>query len=198
LPPVNRTIVSRSFRGETFSGSGNSLSQPLQLEQGLARLRAKNTGDKDFSVRFYEANRSSNNEVAISASGNYNGNTFIEIKQTGRYIFEVRSSGVWELTIDDMFILNFEPAEKETLYRGNGDYAVKIAVAKAGFTNFSLRHTGQKTFTVSLISAKNPAKIISLVNATGGYLGEPKQQIEAGEYFLRVKADGGWVVEIKQ
>jgi hypothetical protein len=120
----------------------------------------------------------------------------VQVKETGQYFLEVRSGGAWEMTVDGMFIVNLDPAEQSPSYSGEGDTAIKIKIGKTGVTKFNFQHSGQKNFAVDLINAKSYT-IYSIANTTTKTLEEHSELLTEGDYFMRVKAEGKWLIELK-
>lgn len=78
---------------------------------------------------------------------------------------------------------------------GHGDDIQWYNTTKTGLSTFSLRHTGDRNFAITL-KDENDKYISLLVNEIGEYSGKKSERLTAGNYYLDITADGDWTISI--
>ena len=80
---------------------------------------------------------------------------------------------------------------------GLGDDVKSFNVTETGLHIFTLHHTGDRNFAITL--KDDDGKYIALlVNEIGDYSGKDSERLTVGRYWLNIKADGAWTIAITQ
>ena len=82
----------------------------------------------------------------------------------------------------------------EALLSGTGDSTVPFTATGSGLWVFTLNYTGEKNFIVWLTD-ENGKRVALLANEIGTYSGMKPQKLDAGKYYLDVKASGPWTIK---
>jgi hypothetical protein len=78
---------------------------------------------------------------------------------------------------------------------GHGDDVRSFNVTETGLKIFTLHHTGDRNFAITL-KDDNGKYISLLVNEIGDYSGKNSERLTIGKYWLNIKADGDWTIGI--
>ncbi len=170
-----------------LSGSGDTVTDAIDLQPGFIVLDANHSGSRNFIVKLYDPNGNPT-ELMINHIGNYNGKTFALIEQTGSYRFEITADGNWDLIVDQNI-----PEDPETgPVSGKGD-DVRFIKLEPGSYVVNGSHDGERNFIVK-VNGKN-----LLFNEIGSYEGSKIQGVkDSGIYAVSVKADGNWTIEFTE
>jgi hypothetical protein len=78
---------------------------------------------------------------------------------------------------------------------GHGDDVRSFNVTETGLHTFTLHHTGDHNFAITL--KDDDGKYIALlVNEIGDYSGKNSEKLAIGRYWLNIEADGDWAIAI--
>jgi hypothetical protein len=80
-------------------------------------------------------------------------------------------------------------------FSGHGDFVQWYNTTKTGLSTFSMHHTGDRNFAITL-KDENDKYISLLVNEIGDYSGKKSVRLTSGEYYLDITADGDWTITI--
>ena len=85
--------------GPRFSGTGDHLTEPIELKDGLLVVVAAHNGDANFVVQVLDVDGNLAG-LAVNVVGDYSGAPVMPVKQ-GRYLLQVTASGRWVLDADN-------------------------------------------------------------------------------------------------
>ncbi|MBJ8007486.1 tripartite tricarboxylate transporter TctB family protein [Bacillus cereus] len=171
-----------------MEGSGDSVTNKMQLNSGLVFFDFNNTGSRNFIVHLKDSSGNTI-ELLVNTIGNYSGKVSTAIPVSGEYYLEVKSSSNWNATVTQETPLVSEKVPGTI--NGHGDDVVFIDVP-SGNHIVKLKHTGSRNFIVKV----NDQNL--LVNKIGAYEGSSSQVFEnSGMYSFAIKADGDWSITIE-
>ncbi|MGG0724664.1 DUF2304 domain-containing protein [Bacillus mycoides] len=173
---------------QKLDGSGDSVTNKINLNSGLAFFDFNNTGSRNFVVHLKDA---SGNDIGllVNTIGSYKGKVSTTIPASGEYYLEVKSSGNWNTAITQETSLVSESVSGTI--NGHGDDVVFINVP-SGNHIVKLKHTGSRNFIIKV----NDQNL--LVNKIGTYEGSSSHVFkDSGMYSFGVKADGDWSITIE-
>jgi len=177
----------------TISGTGQRATQKFDLEQGLAIFTMQNSGQDNFIVHLLDS-EGNNLPSLVNEIGNYSGSRAVQISKQGIYIFDIKSDGLWTITITQP---RPTTAQSISSLNGSGDKATSFLNLSQGLNTFSFTHDGNENFIVHLLD-KNGNSTESLVNEIGNYSGSRAIRINgSGIYLFDIIADGDWTVSIQ-
>lgn len=179
---------------KTFTGNGNKVITGITLSKGIARITGNYKGSSNFIVKFMT---SSGDLIAypLNAIGNYSGVQYVAVEATSDYAMEIQSSGAWTIEVADIANVKAE-GYLTGPYKGSGDFAFIMEVPKSGLSIFKSSYNGKSNFIITIMSASDGSMMALLANAIGVYQGEKSQKIDKGYYFVNIKAQGDWTLEI--
>ncbi|MEC3195658.1 tripartite tricarboxylate transporter TctB family protein [Bacillus cereus] len=173
---------------QKLEGSGDSVTNKVNLKSGLAFFDFNNTGSRNFIVHLKNA---SGNDAGllVNTIGSYKGKVSTTIPASGEYYLEVKSSGDWNVAITQETPLVSESVPGTI--NGHGDDIVFINIP-SGNHIVKLKHTGSRNFIIKV----NDQNL--LVNKIGSYEGSSSHVFkDSGMYSFGVKADGDWSITIE-
>lgn len=172
----------------TFSGSGSTSGETVQLQEGLVVAEASHGGTGEFEITLEGGQFP---KLLASAQGSYEG------KQAGytanrEYTLNVVADGSWDLTIRQP---RADSAESPPVsFSGTGsDVVGPVDFAEDGSARFS--HDGQFAVNVSFY----PQSITSAQPVFNGY-GEFEDETVYPSYgicWVDIDADGAWTLEFE-
>lgn len=171
-----------------MEGSGDSVTNKMQLNSGLVFFDFNNTGSRNFIVHLKDSSGNTI-ELLVNTIGNYSGKVSTAIPVSGEYYLEVKSSSNWNATVTQ----ETPPVSKKVpgTINGHGDDVVFIDVP-SGNHIVKLKHTGSRNFIIKV----NDQNL--LVNKIGTYEGSSSQVFKnSGMYSFAIKADGDWSITIE-
>lgn len=182
-----------------LTGTGNKVTDKINLNKGVARVNIEYEGRGYFGVKALTAAGDDVDLIANTTTPNYKGSKYMPVAANGTFVFNVEASGGWKLEILDIAILGQEKVTPGPVYKGSGDSAILINVPKTGLTVFKTTRPGKGYFGVTVVSAKNGSMSALLANTTdANYKGEKAEKATADNYFVQVQAEGEWTLEISQ
>lgn len=85
----------------TLSGGSDSVTDPVQLSQGIYRVQARYRGDSNFSVWVIMAN--GDRDLLFNEIDSYTGEATFQVDAPTTVLFEVTGVGSWEITVTPAF-----------------------------------------------------------------------------------------------
>jgi hypothetical protein len=187
---------------QTVTGSGTNVSGPVSLKKGLAVIKANVTGvsgDFDnFIVYLVDATGKDIELIANELGGATEVTGAARVPADGNYLFKVKSSGNWTITVTQP-IGSYSPPPATQNFSGKRSNVVGPFSLKAGGARFHLTHAnGESNFIVTLID-QNGSYVSGLANEIGPADVSTIVSVRANSvFFLEVKADGDWAITVGQ
>lgn len=88
-----------SSGGFTLSGSGQTATEPFELESGLSIFRISYQGERYFSVWLF-ANDGERVELLASEIGSFSGSKAVQVPRDGTYLLQVEAEGPWTIQVE--------------------------------------------------------------------------------------------------
>lgn len=178
------SILAELTKPIDLSGSGDTVTESIQLEKGFVVMTATHDGGRNFAVKMYGPN---DQDLLINTIGSYEGEKFF-LTDSGEYKFEVTADGNWNF--------NFQrkvPEEVEgTSISGYGDEVRFVQLSPASYT-VSATHSGDRNFVVKA-NGQN-----LLFNEIGIYSGQKIQKVnDEAVYAIEISADGEWTLDFTE
>jgi hypothetical protein len=85
--------------------------------------------------------------------------------------------------------------QQPIIFSGTGDQVTPNFPWNGGLMHFDMTHSGKKNFIVWLYSTDGSYQQL-LVNQVGSYSGSTVIHAPAGNYLLKITADGSWTIKI--
>ena len=187
-----------------FSGTGDKVVGPFDLQDGIVTLIAQHSGSSNFIVKFI----GERDELSINTIGIYGGarahpvssDSFLGLIP-GPHLLEVTADGSWDIQLRQEFPSAgaAPPLEKD----GTGDEVLTWLALNAGTYIVSASHRGSSNFIVYLSSSDGSDSEL-LVNEIGQYGGQKVVKVGGGildlppgYYAIVVEADGDWSISIE-
>jgi hypothetical protein len=82
-----------------------------------------------------------------------------------------------------------------THYSGHGDDVKSFTATGSGLRIFTMSHTGSHNFAV-VLKDNSGNWVALLANEIGSYSGKKSERLTSGTYYLDIKADGSWTIDI--
>jgi hypothetical protein len=89
----------RSSAGITLSGSGQTATEPFELEYGLAVFRMAHQGNRNFIVWLLDSN-GRRVDLLVNEIGSSSGSKAVQIPRDGTYLLQVEADGPWTVQVD--------------------------------------------------------------------------------------------------
>jgi len=186
------TVIENKFEPIVITGQGKSVSKKFELGEGLVTFKIKNTGSSNFVVKFYDPD--GNYELLANEIGSFNGMSALGV-QGGNYIFDVDSSGSWEIDVDQPKI---DRTETITQFSGKGKSISNFFNLNSGIKIINMQNTGSSNFVVKLLD-KDGNYVELLANEIGSFKGSKVINIEqSGIYLFDIDSNGNWVINIEE
>lgn len=166
----------------------------VQLAPGLAVFAMKHTGKSNFAITLLESSGDPI-DLLVNEIGSFTGSTAVAIPEAATYVLNVDADGPWQIHITqprpDTAAVDQPPVKLE----GKGA-AVSQFLRLSGLVTFTAKHTGRSNFAITVLHDDGrPADLI--VNEIGNYDGSQASRFTAGEYILKIAADGPWTISIE-
>lgn len=168
-----------------LKGSGQSVTDPFALPSGISKLVFQHAGTRNFIVKAYKADGSS--DTLVNAIGNYRG--IRPITADGQVYLEVKADGDWVIVatpigFNDSYASGFE---------GRGDNMSDLFTpTTTGPLPYVFTHDGERNFIVHLYCAGGDD---SVQNEIGKVDGASVVNFAKGPCFWEVRADGKWTMK---
>jgi len=174
---------------QSFSGSGQSVEQGIEIEGGLTVLRASHSGDSNFQVSLEDDTEFG--ESFINVIGGFDG-AQAELVDAGEYILDVNADGNWEIDIEQP-----RSGQGDALpasFSGNGPDVVG-PVQFSGTGVATGEHGGESNFQVQILPMTGSFGE-SIFNEIGQFEGETTYSFDQIGW-IDINADGNWTVELE-
>jgi len=178
----------------SLTGSGNKVVKGVNVSAGIARMTSFHDGKKNFAAKVLDPTGKTVG-FPVNTIGVYQGNTFIEVPQSGSYALEVTADGNWKVDIQDMLSLRQEPPQPGASFKGKGDVTLKFTPPQVGLNVFHLAYSGPRNFAVVAYDS-NGRNVATIANEIGNYTGEKAFSALAGDYYLTIRSSGDWSIDI--
>lgn len=88
-----------SSAGITLTGSGQTATEPFELESRLAIFRLTHQGERNFSVWLLDSN-GRRVDLLVNEIGSSSGSKAVRISRDGTYLLQVQADGPWTVQVD--------------------------------------------------------------------------------------------------
>jgi len=85
--------------GFTLSGSGQTATEPFELESGLSIFRITHQGERPFSV-WLLADNGRRVDLLANEIGSFSGSKAVQIPRDGTYLLQVEADGPWTIQVE--------------------------------------------------------------------------------------------------
>lgn len=168
-----------------LKGKGQSVTDPFTLPTAISKLVFQHDGKRNFIVKAYKADGSS--DTLVNAIGSYRG--IRPLNADGQVYLEIKADGPWEvvampLGFNDSYAAGFD---------GQGDDMSDLFTpTTTGPVPYLFTHDGERNFIVHLHCAGGDD---SVQNEIGKVDGAAVVNFERGPCFWEVQADGKWTMK---
>ena len=191
----------------SLSGTGDHLSSPFELQQGVMLLHATHNGSRNFAIKVLPE-EGDGSELSVNTIGAYEGTpahpvnsgSYIGLKP-GLHRLEIAADGDWNAEITQHFWTQGETIPLST--SGRGDGIIGPVMFNAGTIPLKGTHDGSRNFAIEIFSADGKDMDL-VVNEICEYQGSNAIRVQKnaiiglspGVHVVVVTADGEWKVDI--
>ena len=191
----------------SLSGTGDYLSSPFELQQGIMLLHATHNGSRHFAIKVLPE-EGDGSELSVNTIGAYEGTpahpvnsgSYIGLKP-GLHRLEITADGDWNAEITQHFWTQGDTIPLST--SGGGDGIIGPVMLNAGTIPLKATHDGSSNFAIKVFSADGEDMDL-VVNEIGEYQGSNAIRVQKnaiiglspGVHVVVVTADGEWKVDI--
>lgn len=169
-----------------LSGSGQSVTDPIDLPEGIFTVRLVHEGSRNFIIKVY---RGDVEDLLVNAIGRYAGTR--AVLGGSPMFFEVTASSTWKIQIEP---LGVDPSGSGDV-AGQGDSIIgRFDPTASGATPYLFTHDGQRNFVVQLICAGGQDLV---QNEIGTVDNAAVVRFPEGPCFWDIQADGAWTLKPK-
>ncbi|NPV60011.1 MAG: hypothetical protein HPY75_10145 [Actinobacteria bacterium] len=179
---------------QSFSGSGDSAIQAVNLNRGLAHFEMTHNGGANFAIQLYSS-AGEYIDLLVNTIGSFNGTKVISLSNSGQYSMNVTASGKWTITVTQPKPISV--GSPPISFSQGIRFATPYFTLNSGVATFKMTHNGSGNFAVILYGSDG-SYIDLLANEIGSYSGSQVVPVRAGTYILDVEADGKWTIDITQ
>lgn len=90
----------RPGAGISLSGTGQTATEPFELESGLAVFRMSHQGNRNFIVYLLDQNGARVGPSLANEIGPFSGSKAIQVPRDGTYLLQVDADGAWTIQVD--------------------------------------------------------------------------------------------------
>ena len=182
---------SGSFGPETFTGSGTSTEEGLELSVGPITVEYSHSGEANFIVTLLTLEGESFEDVFLAnAIGSVEGSQVATVNAGGGHVLNVEADGEWEITLEQPSSPQPEPLPIDA----NGEGPSYIGPFDfSGPTTFQGSHEGESNFIVTPVPVDPSNIMVSIFNEIGQFEGETTARV-SGLAYLNIQADGAWTL----
>lgn len=174
---------------QSFSGSGESVEQGIEIEGGLVVIDASHDGESNFQVSLVDESEVGKN--FINVRGRFDGSQ-AGLVDTGGYILEVNADGNWDITVRQP--RSGQGEELPVKLTGSGpDVSSPILFTGTGFATGE--HSGDDNFQVQIYPMSGSVGEV-VFNEIGEFGGETAYSFN-GVGWVDVNANGNWSVRMR-
>jgi hypothetical protein len=179
-----------------LSGTGQSATDPFELEDGLAIFRMTHQGQGNFIVDLLdESGQSAAPMGLVNEIGSFEG-SYAQQVIAGQHVLDVMADGAWNITIEQPRP-NSAPETRD--FEGVAKTATDFFQLSSGLHTVTLTHQGDGNFIVDMLN-QNGASVdpMGLVNEIGSFEGSTTVTVpEDGIYLFQVEANGPWTISVE-
>lgn len=199
-PPAEPTAAPPQLVSFEFSGQGEEATQLYPLDAGLIRCDYTYVGHDNFIAFLLD---SQGNFVAGMANeiGTCEGSSADSIRSAGDYLLTVITEGDWTFRCEaNAHGSQPSPRQPVAVFRlaGRGNEATDFIHLEGGLLRGDYTYAGVDNFIVGVLDSQgNPIALVA--NEIGSCEGSSAGAIsEAGDYLLKITADGNWTITLSQ
>lgn len=174
---------------QSFSGSGQSVEDGIDIEGGLIVVEASHDGESNFQVSL--ADDSDFDDSFVNVIGSFDG-AQADLIDEGEYLLDVNADGNWDVTIRQP--RTGQGDELPTTIAGSGP-DVSEPIMFSGTSVATGDHDGDSNFQVQIYPMTGSFGE-SVFNEIGEFEGETTYSFD-GIGWVDVNADGSWSVELE-
>ena len=179
------------FGPETFTGSGTSTEEGIELAAGPVTAEYSHSGSGNFIVNLVALEGESYQDVLLAnIIGQAEGSQVAAASANGQYNLNIEADGEWEITVEQPS--NPEPESPPIEADGEGPSYIG-PFDFSGPTTFQGSHDGESNFIVTPIPVDPSNLMASVFNEIGQFEGETTARVN-GIAYLNVTADGSWTL----
>ena len=187
------TVSATQLEPIVISGTGSEATSQFKLTKGLSVITSDYVGSSNFIVQLLNSNGDTINYVA-NEIGTNKGSTAINISSDGSYLFNVQSSGTWNIEIEQP--RDFTNVVDAKSFSGQND-TVQFIKASKGLKVFNYNYVGSSNFIVKLLD-QDGSYCGLVANEIGDCSGSKAIKISNdGVYVLSVESNGDWEINIE-
>lgn len=169
-----------------LSGSGQSVTDPIDLPEGIFTVRLVHEGSRNFIIKVY---RGDIEDLLVNAIGRYAGTR--AVRGGGKVFFEVTASSSWSIQIEPLGIDQSGSGN----VAGQGDSIIgRFDPVASGATPYLFTHDGQRNFVIQLICAGGQDLV---QNEIGSVDNAAVVRFPEGPCLWDIQADGAWTLKPK-
>jgi hypothetical protein len=181
----------------TLEGSGQTVTDPIHLDDGLVIFALSPPKDGYFSVKLLDSSAQFVDLLASEVDPGGTLSTALNISKAGDYRLEVDSSGTWRATITQP--RNLQAISAPTNFVGERQQTTSFVRLHAGAAFFRMEASGSGYFSVKLLSeAGSFVDLLTSQVDPSGIASKAEHIDEDGTYLLNVSAPGSWRISIEQ
>ena len=167
-----------------LSGTGQTVTDPIDFPPGISLLVFEHTGRRNFIVKAFTDD---SEELLVNEVGNYSGRRPLAGKKG--VFFEIKADGPWSIHVGE---LPLEPNARDGI-SGRGDWVSGYFLPKEeGRKPVDFTHDGERNFIVYLY-CKGGAELAQ--NEIGVTEGASVVDFNEGPCFWDIQADGYWSIK---
>lgn len=179
-----------------LSGTGQSATDPFQLEDGLAIFRMTHQGQGNFIVDLLdESGQSAAPMGLVNEIGSFEG-SYAQQVIAGQHVLDVMADGGWNITIEQP---RPNSAPETRSFEGTAKTATDFFQLSSGLHTVTLTHQGDGNFIVDMLNRDGVSvDPMGLVNEIGPFEGSTTVTVpEDGVYLFQVEANGPWTINVE-
>ena len=187
--------TSGGFGPETFTGSGTSTEEGIELAAGPVTAEYSHSGEGNFIVNLVAIEGESYQDVLLAnVIGQTEGSQVAAVSASGQYNLNIESEGDWEITVEQPS----NPQSESLPIDADGEGPAYIGPFDFdGPTKFQGSHDGESNFIVTPIPIDSSNLMASVFNEIGQFEGETTARVN-GTAYLNINADGGWSLSTEE
>lgn len=186
-----------------LSGSGTTLSDPFDLQEGLVVATGNHDGESNFIA--WLVNTSTGEDTALLANeiGVVDSSSRAAVvRESGQYAIEVNADGNWSLEIRQPSPTTSEVASTPWELSGSGNQVFYFLQLDQGLHKAIASHNGESNFIVEAYPTRGDFLFSDLVfneigQVTDITAGVQVRADSAGPYLISIQADGAWTIRIE-
>jgi hypothetical protein len=181
-----------------LSGTGKQLTDPVQINEGLAIITLKHNGSSNFAVWLDGQATADHVDLLVNEIGSWQGSRATSIPESGKYLFEVDADGPWSIEISQPTPLNASVVGSPHDFSGTGTQALYFLKVGSGIHKVAATHNGSANFAVIAYSSDASSRQL-LFNEIGAVNSSVALRIGSGGAYVvfDVEADGDWTLSVQ-